>query len=124
MKSYSKYLTKRANTPQSQPIPGLEHRMEQNEAGGYVFPVDDWTRPDRFLIMGTEGNAYYATEKELTLANLKAVERCIKVDGLRTVARIVEISDQGRAVKNRPALLALAYAAKKGDTPTRSAAHT
>jgi 60 kDa SS-A/Ro ribonucleoprotein len=123
MKQYSKYLTKRGSTPQSLPIPGLEHRMEKNEAGGYVFPVDDWTRLDRFLIMGSEGNSYYASEKELTIANLKAVERCVKTDGLRTVARIVEISDQGRAVKNRPALLALAYAGKKGDTATRQAAN-
>jgi 60 kDa SS-A/Ro ribonucleoprotein len=123
MKQYSKHLIKRRNTLQSQPIPGLEHRMVKNEAGGYVFAVDDWTRLDRFLIMGSEGNAYYATEKELTIQNLKAIERCVALDGLRTVARIVEISDQGRAVKNRPALLALAYAAKRGDTATRSAAN-
>lgn len=123
MKQYSKYLTKRGSTPQSQPIPGLEHRMVKNEAGGYVFAVDDWTRLDRFLIMGSEGNAYYASEKELTIQNLKAVERCVAVDGPRTVARIVEISDQGRAVKNRPALLALAYASKKGNDATRSAAN-
>ena len=44
---------------------------------------------------------------------------CVKEDGLRTVKRIVEISDAGRAYKNDPALLALAYCAGKGDDKTK-----
>jgi 60 kDa SS-A/Ro ribonucleoprotein len=38
------------------------------------------------------------------------------------VSRIVDISDQGRAPKNDPALFALALAAKLGDVETRRAA--
>ena len=36
-------------TPQSEPIPGKA--MAKNNAGGYAFPVDDWVRLDRFLVL-------------------------------------------------------------------------
>lgn len=105
--------------PQSKPL--NEHQIA-NSAGGYSFAVDDWKRLDRFIILGSEGGSYYASEKELTVSNIEAVKRCVAADGLRTVRRIVEISTSGRAAKNDPALLALAYAASKGNDNTRSAA--
>lgn len=108
-------------TPQSEPIPGST--QVQNSAGGYSFPVDDWTRLDRFLILGSEGGSYYANERKLTLENADVIKRCIAADGLRTVNRIVAISDAGRAPKNDPAILALALCAKKGDELTRKAAY-
>jgi len=97
--------------------------MGRNEAGGYTFLVDDWTRLDRFLILGTAGGTYYSGERELTLENAAVVRRCIAQDGPRTVARIAEISDTGRAPKNDPAILALAMAAKLGDDRTRTLAY-
>src|SRR5690349_9717755 len=116
---YAKHVSKKV-TPQSEPIPGST--QVANSAGGYSFKVDDWTRLDRFLILGAEGGSYYATEQKLTKDNAAAVERCLQIDGLRTVARIVEISDSGRAPKNDPAILALAMAAKRGgDLATRQA---
>ncbi len=116
---YSKYFQTR-QTPQSQPIPGSE--QVENSAGGYSWKVDDWTRFDRFLILGTEGGSYYASERKLTVENAKAIMRCIKTDGVRAVRRIVEISEAGRAPKNDPALFALAMAAGEGDLETRQAA--
>lgn len=109
-------------TPQSEPIPGS--KQVPNSAGGFSFAIDDWKRLDRFLILGSEGGSFYAAERKLTLDNVDAVKRCIALDGPRTVARIVEISDLGRAPKNDPAILALAYCAKKGDDLTRKAAYT
>ncbi len=117
--NYLKHLTKRNQTPQSQPIPGSA--QVRNSAGGYSFAVTDWTRLDRFLILGSENGSFYASEKTLTAENASAVIRCIKADGLRTVARIVEISEAGRAPKNDPAILALALASVHGDLPTRRA---
>ena len=108
------------NTPQSQAIPGTS--QVPNSAGGYAWAVDDWTRLDRFLVLGVEGGSYYSSERTLTRENAQAVERCIAADGARTVARIVEISDAGRAPKNDPAIFALAMAAKLGDVATRRAA--
>lgn len=107
-------------TPQTQPIPGAGQVM--NAAGGYAWAVDDWTRLDRFLVLGTEGGAYYASERKLTVENAQAVADCLRQDGPRTVARIVAVSAGGRAPKNDPALFALAMAAALGDPTTRQAA--
>ncbi len=95
----------------------------RNSAGGYVFPVDDWTRLDRFLVLGSEGGSYYASERELTKTNANSVLRCIQTDGQRAVMRIREISAGGRAPKNDPAIFALAMAAKMGDDDTRKLAY-
>lgn len=108
-----------ASPPQSEP---LNARQVKNSAGGYVYKIDNWTRLDRFLILGSENGSYYASEHKLTKDNIEAVAACIAEDGLVTVARIAEISDSGRAAKNDPALLALAYAAARGDAETRAAA--
>lgn len=116
----SKYLNKAAAavaTPkQSEP---LDERQVRNSAGGFAYPVDCWKRLDRFLILGSEGGSYYASEQKLTKENIKAVAECVKENGVKTVKRIVEISDSGRSYKNDPALLALAYCAGKGDDKTR-----
>ncbi len=116
---YVRHFSTKA-TSQRQAIPGST--QVPNSAGGYAFPVDDWTRLDRFLILGSEGGSYYAGERELTRENADAVLRCIEEDGLRAVARIREISHSGRAPRNDPAVFALAMAAKLGDEPTRKAA--
>ncbi len=116
------YLSKWFNknkTPQSAPIPGTS--QVSNSAGGFAFAVDEWTRLDRFLILGAEGGSYYASERKLTRENAQAVLRCLQLDG-RRVVRIVAISDEGRAAKTDPALFALALAAKLGDVDTRRAA--
>jgi 60 kDa SS-A/Ro ribonucleoprotein len=97
-------------------------RTVPNAAGGAAFAVDDWARLDRFLVLGSEGGSYYAGELALTRANAAAVLRAIAADGARTVARIVAISEAGRAPKNDPALFALALAASAEDPATRRAA--
>jgi 60 kDa SS-A/Ro ribonucleoprotein len=119
---YAQHFAKSGPTPQKYPIPGREAEQVKNQAGGYVFAISDWSRLDRFLILGSEGNTYYATEQKMTVENAQAVLRCIKEDGPRTVARIIEISDLGRAPKNDPALFALALCAASDDLPTRQAA--
>ena len=106
--------------PQSAPLPGSG--QVPNSAGGYAWGIDDWARLRRFLILGSEGGSYYASEKNLTRKNAKAVANCVAQDGVRTVAEIVAVSTDGRAPKNDPAILALALAAGRGDEATRKAA--
>lgn len=108
-------------TPPTAPIPGAG--QVKNSAGGYVFQVDDWDRLARFLILGTEGGTYYASEQSLTRDNAAVVERCLARDGARVVRTVVEISESGRAPKNDPAIFALAMVAKFGDKESRRAAH-
>lgn len=107
-------------TPQTLPIPGST--QVPNSSGGYSWAVDDWTRLERFLILGSEGGSYYATEGALTRENAAAVLRCLAANGPRGVARIAAVSEAGRAPKNDPALFALALAAAEGDEATRAAA--
>ena len=107
-----------APTPQSEPLPDREDRMVKNSAGGYVFPVDDFTRLRRFLILGSEGGTYYAAERPLTIENAKAVRRCLDTDGNRVVDEAIRAS-QGTAPRNGPPLFVLAMAASFGDDDTR-----
>lgn len=107
-------------TLQTEPVPGKP--QVPNSAGGFVFAVDDWTRLDRFLILGSSAPTYYASAKKLTVENAEAVRSCIAADGIRVVERIVEISNEGRAPSNDPALFALAMCAGLGDKLTRSIA--
>lgn len=109
-------------TPQSKPIPGKEKQMERNNAGGFSFKADSWTRLDRFLILGSAGGSYYVGQSDLTSQNVDNVRACIAADGLRTVQTIKEISLGGRAPKNDPALYALALAASSKDQNTVAAA--
>lgn len=107
-------------TPQSRAMPGVD--QVENSAGGYVFAVDDWTRLERFLILGAEGGTYYVREPELTVDNAEAAIRCIREDGLRAVRVIREVSHLGRAPKNEPALFALILATVHGDEDARRSA--
>lgn len=120
MFKFTKYFST-VETPQSQPIPGTD--QVANSAGGYSWQLDDWARLDRFLVLGSEGGTYYTGERELTISNATVVHRCLVADGLRTLARIVDISYSGRAPKNDPAIFSLAMAAKLGDETTRRAAY-
>jgi 60 kDa SS-A/Ro ribonucleoprotein len=104
-------------TPQNRPILGADQVL--NTAGGYAWAVDDWVRLNRFLVLGSEGGTYYIRPRELTRQNAAAVIRCIEADGLRVVARVVEVSEAGRAPKNDPALFVLAMCASLGDEATR-----
>jgi len=121
---FTRYVSTRVRqllTPQREPVPGSE--QVPNSAGGFVWPVTDWVRLDRFLVLGSEGGTYYVNESALTRENAEAVIRCVADDGPRVVRRIVEISESGRAPKNDPALFALAIAAGLGDAATKAAAH-
>ena len=118
--NYLKTVMNKKQAPQSQPIPGSA--MVPNSAGGYTFAVDDWTRLARFLVLGSEGGSFYASEKALSLDNAEAVKRCITADGPRIVREIVAVSEAGRAPKNDPALFALAMCAAFGNEDTRRAA--
>jgi 60 kDa SS-A/Ro ribonucleoprotein len=118
MSYLERFRTRRVQ--QSAPIPGAG--QVANSAGGFAWSVDHWTLLRRFLILGSEGGSYYASEATLTRENAKAVQRCLVENGPRTVEEIVRVSEEGRAPKNDPALFALAMAAGAQDEATRKAA--
>lgn len=114
---YAKLAT--VPVPQSEP---LNERQVKNNAGGFVFQLDNWKRLDRFLILGSDAPTYYQKAVNLTRENSKCVAACYDEDAARTVARIVEISDAGRAPKNDPAIFALAMGAVHKDVKVRTLA--
>lgn len=122
--AFSRYHSFARNTPQTQPIPGRESEMVKNDAGGYVFTKDLWTRLSDFIILGTEGGTYYADEKTHTYRNIKSVNEALAADGPRAVQLAVEISTARppRAPKNFPALYVVAAALASPDVDTRRAA--
>jgi 60 kDa SS-A/Ro ribonucleoprotein len=120
MSTYLKNAARRVGQPTQRER--LDERQVENSAGGYVYEASNWMKLDRFLVLGSEGGSYYAGEKELTEKNVKAVKACIAEDGEKVVARVVEISDSGRAPKNDPALFVLALcAASKKEKAVRAA---
>ncbi len=118
MTLYARLFSKRKTQQRDQ----AHANQRRNNAGGFAFAVDDWTRLERFLVLGAEGGTYYASERKIALENARSVERCLAADGLRVVRRVVEISDQGRAPKNEPAIFVLSLAAANGQLEVRKAA--
>lgn len=111
---YATISTRR--TPQSEPA---DDRQQLNHAGGYTFTVDDETMLRRFLILGTEGGTYYQSAGELTKDNAKVVLAWAQSQAHRLVDLVVEISTNGRAPKQQPAIFALAAAASLADVDGR-----
>jgi 60 kDa SS-A/Ro ribonucleoprotein len=92
-------------TPQSQKA---AKGQEKNAAGGYVFKVGKMERIKRFLILGSEDSHYTAGQK-LTLDRVSDIEKVAKSgEAFALIDLIVEISTQGRAPKQDPAIFALA----------------
>ena len=124
--SYLTTLPTRKATPQSAPIPGRETEQVKNNAGGFTFAADAWTKLDRWLLLGSENGSYYCGQSDLTKQNIDNVKACIVKDGVRVVKRLVEISLAGRAPKVDSTLytLALCLSAelKNPNSATRTAA--
>ena len=96
----------------------LSNQVENN-AGGFVFELSDYDKLRRFLILGTEGNTYYASEREMTRDNATLVEDLWLTDPKTTAATIVDISVNRRAPKQDPAIFALALGAASQNPDAR-----
>lgn len=107
------------NTPNNQPIPGRESAMVLNNTGGMVFALNPMKRVERFLVMGTESNTYYQTAQEITTQNTKNLRDMLAQDGMSVVDMAVDVSVNGRALKNDQALYALALASASNNESVR-----
>jgi 60 kDa SS-A/Ro ribonucleoprotein len=110
----------RKATPQTAPIPGSN--QVPNSAGGYAWQINPWEQLTRFLVLGTESGTYYISEQTLTRDNARNALRCLAENGVRFVQAVVDVSENGRAYKNDPAIFALALAASAEDLETRQLA--
>ena len=120
MKNYLKAISKNL-TPQTSRLPGRTDQV-QNNAGGFVFQISSEQRFLRFLILGTEGSTFYATEQTQTKLETGFVTEFVQKNGARAVQILLDVARDNRAPKSDPSLLALAAVAKLGDLEARKLA--
>jgi len=106
--------TRNSVTPQSHPIPGREAEMAPNHAGGYTFQVDPFMRLRRLAVLGTWGT-YYQAMRDQTAEMAPCIDECMRLDAARAVQTVVDVSVNGLAPKQSPALFALARMASNAD---------
>jgi 60 kDa SS-A/Ro ribonucleoprotein len=116
-KAYRNVGTRNRVTPQNE---AASPKQSKNNAGGFSFTLDEFGRLERFLVLGSDAPTYYASSRELTVANASAVQKAIDSDGIRAVDMIVDVSTNGRAYRNDAALFALAMASAAQDDKTRA----
>lgn len=100
-------------TPQTKRTPGRADEV-RNNAGGYVFTVSERTRLERFLILGTDGGTYYASEQKLTEQNVSFVKSLILKDERLVIDTLVNVAVNNRAAKNSPSIYTLALVLSEG----------
>ena len=86
----------------------------KNNAGGFVFQVSDQARLERFLILGVDGGTYYVNEASHASSNVAFLREYIERDEANVLKTIVDVSVNGRAYKQTPALFALAILIMEG----------
>jgi len=102
------------STPANKFQPGREQEMALNNSGAAVFTISPMDHLTRFLILGTSGGTFYASEEKHTYQAFEGLLACIAQDPLKTVDLIVDVSTKGRAASNDPALFALATVLARG----------
>lgn len=101
----------------------LDARQVKNNAGGFVYQLSDEGRLTRFLVLGTDGGTFYATERKHTLQATEFLKTFVQVDAAKALAVTLDVVRHNRAPKVDPALLMLALIAKTApDAADRKAA--
>jgi 60 kDa SS-A/Ro ribonucleoprotein len=104
-------------TPQFQP---LHQEQVRNNAGGYVFQIDDMIFFQRFLFLGTEKGTYYTSETIHTYLNIECIDRLLNANrGEEMLDMMIKINEDNRVAKTAPINFALAYLAKLGNVELR-----
>jgi 60 kDa SS-A/Ro ribonucleoprotein len=96
--------------------------MSLNNAHGMTFTISPLKQFERFLILGSSGGTYYATEQKLTKDNAKVAVDIFSAPsdiGVEAIQLLKQISVEGRGPKVSPTLFALALAFSHGTLPVR-----
>lgn len=91
----------------------------QTHNDGVAYKLDPQQQLRRFLILGSEGDTYYASQRELLTTNVEAVRQALDTDFYKAIDEIVDVSDRALAPSNEPALLALAIASSHQNVACR-----
>lgn len=101
--------TKITQNGQSMPRSGHENIMIPNLAGGFTYKVSDKEYLERILILGTNGNTYYASAIKMTADAINHIKDMINSGkGQLVVDTMKDIYENGRAPKQDATFFALA----------------
>lgn len=117
--SYASHSKSIFNPPQSEPIPGK--KMVKNSAGGFVFQISDIQRLERFLVLGSLSNTYYASAKELTKDNVLTLVSLAQTNPHEYLATLLEFNKGNRIPKHSNLLYAYALLIAHSSIDTTSA---
>lgn len=84
-----------------------DERQVQNSAGGFVYQVGAPERMRRFLVLGSEGGTFYASQKDLTKANVDNLKALAAKDPFVYITVLEEANEQNIAPRHSTILLAL-----------------
>lgn len=85
-----------------------DERQTENHAGGYVYQVGDAERLRRFLVLGTEGGTFYASQKDLTKSNVDFLKAFAHKEPALFLTTLYQADGQNIAPRHSTILLALA----------------
>lgn len=85
-----------------------DERQVENSAGGYVYQVGGAERLRRFLVLGTEGGTFYASQKDLTKQNVDFLKAFAAKDPFVYYTVLETANEQNIAARHSTVLLALA----------------
>lgn len=111
--AYGNYANSYKNPPVTKKLPGTKQVV--NNTGGYVFEVSPRTRLERFLVLGTDGGTYYATEKKLTEQNVDFIVDMIKTNPQLVLDVVYDVSTTGRSYRNSAAIFVVALVLVHGN---------
>lgn len=83
-------------------------RQVENSAGGFVYQVSADQRLRRFLVLGTEGGTFYASQKDLTKVNVDFLKDYAAKDPKAFFETLVTVDAGNVAPRHSTVLLALA----------------
>lgn len=119
---YSQHFNTK-KTPVTQPIAGRKREMILNSTGGFGFKLSPQNTVKRFLILGTDGGTYYASEKKLTIQNAESIAEIARNGESWLVEMIVEVAQNRLAPKPDAGIFALAVAATYGTAAVKKQAY-
>lgn len=98
-------------------------KEKKNNAGGYVFEVDDFVRARRFVILGSDKGSYYQGSVDLLKQNLDCFRALIGAGRSRELVDMIrDISFRGLAPKQDTIIFVLAWLSCQPQDEVRAAA--
>lgn len=95
-------------TPIPTQMERADARQVENNAGGFVYQVRDPERLRRFLVLGTEGGTFYASQRDLTKVNVDFLKAYAAKDPVVFYNVLAEANSGNIVPRHSTILLALA----------------